>query len=155
MSRLMPPGLALLALCLAFALGTPAWARGSDCAFRTGGALVLAFGVLDPSAAGQARQRAAASRAEDFEVGDCAPGITMRIRVEGGQHDAGGQLRMRHTLRQDAFLTYTVQVTPTAQRGPGNQLYLDLDLAGRLDPADIAQARGGTYSDTLRISVNP
>ncbi len=169
MSRLMPPGLhaatraagssaglVLLALWLTLGLGTPpAWARGTDCAFRTGGTLVLAFGVLDPSAARQVQQRATASRGEDLDVGDCAPGALMRIRVEGGQHDAGGQLRMRHTLRPDAFLPYTVQVSPTAQRGPGNRVYLDLDLAGRLNPADVAQARGGSYSDTLRISVSP
>jgi hypothetical protein len=133
----------------------PVWARGNDCVFRTGTALVLGFGVLDPSAARRVQQQATAARGEDLQAGDCAPGVQMRIQIEGGQHDAGGQLRMRHATRPDTFLRYTVQVTPVLQRGPGNQRYVGFELLGQLEAADIAVARGGTYQDTLRISVLP
>jgi len=147
--------LAGVGLLLWIGLHAPAGARGNDCSFRTGSAIVLGFGVLDPSAARVVQQRATAARREDLEAGDCAPGVPMRIQIEGGLHDAGGQLRMRHSTRPDAFLRYAVQVDPATQRGPGNQRYLALELAGRIEAADIATARGGTYHDTLRISVFP
>lgn len=147
--------LACVGLLLWSSLHATAWARGNDCAFRTGSAIVLSFGVLDPSAARAVQQRATAARREDLEAGDCAPGVPMRIQVEGGLHDAGSQLRMRHSTRPDAFLRYAVQVDPAAQRGPGNQRYVALELAGRIEAADLANARGGTYQDTLRISVFP
>lgn len=151
-------GLGLLpSLVLGTALGlcAPAWARGGDCVFLSGNPLVLVFGVLDPSVMTRIQQRASATRAEDRQAGDCARGTQMQIQVEGGQHDAAGRLRMKHTARHDAYLPYAVQATPATQRGPGNRRYLAFDLVGRIEPADIATARGGTYSDTLRISVTP
>ncbi|MEY4713068.1 MAG: hypothetical protein RIS88_2518 [Pseudomonadota bacterium] len=148
--------LSCLGLLLWAGLGSAAWALGSDCAFRTGGGLVLGFGILDPSAArGVQQQQAVAPRRDDLEAGDCAPGFRMRIQVEGGQHDLGGQLRMKHTTRPDAFLRYAVQVEPSTQQGPGKRRYVGFDLLGRLDAADIATARGGVYQDTLRVSVFP
>ena len=153
-----PRGIHLLAgigLLLGASLNSPAWGRGKDCAFRTGTSPILAFGVLDPSAARAVQQRATAVRNEDLEAGDCAPGAQMRIQVDGGLHDAGGRLRMRHAIRPDAFLPYAVQVDPVMRQGPGKQRYIGFALAGRLEAADIAAARGGTYHDTLRISVFP
>lgn len=144
-----------LSLLLWAGLGSTAWALGSDCAFRTGGGLVMGFGILDPSAAHGVQQRATAPRRDDLEAGDCAPGFRMRIQVEGGQHDFGGQLRMKHITRPDAFLRYSVQVEPSTQQGPGNRRYVGFDLLGRLEATDIATARGGVYRDTLRISVFP
>jgi hypothetical protein len=148
-------GLAGLALLLTLAGARPVWARGGDCVFRSSGQLLLAFGSLDPGRASSLQQRATATRREDLEAGDCARGKAMRILVEGGQHDLGGRLRMKHALRNDAYLRYTVQAQPTVQAGPGNGRYLGFELIGRLDPADFANAPGGVYSDTLRLSVRP
>lgn len=156
--RLSRSALALLpwvGLALWAATGTPVWARGNDCSFRSSSTLLLDFGTLDPSAASRAQQRAAAARAEDLQAGDCAPGAQMRIQVEGGLHDAGGQLRMRHIARADTFLRYAVQVEPALQRGPGNQRFLTFELVGRLETTDVAAAPGGAYQDILRLTVTP
>lgn len=142
-------------LLLGAAIVGPAWGRGGDCVFRTGTSLALGFGVIDPSIPQSIQQQASAPGVEDTQAGDCAPGRQMRIQVDGGQHDAGGQLRMKHNAGHEAYLRYAVQVTPTALRAPGNQRYIGMQLQGRLEPGDIATARGGTYSDTLRISVLP
>ena len=150
-------GRSLQGLVLIAALGTgaAASARGRDCSFHSGGPLVLGFGTLDPSQVFLVQRRAAAPRAQDREVGDCAPGTRMQITVEGGLHDDRGQLRMQHVSRPNAYLRYAVQVYPVTQPGPGNGQYIGLELQGRLDPADIATAPGGPYRDMLRVSVTP
>ncbi len=147
--------LAGLVLLAALAVMEPAWARGSDCVFRSAGRIVLAFGALDPSRGWAVQQSAGAARQEDLEAGDCAPGQTLRLRVEGGLHDDRRGLRMKHALRPDAYLRYAVRITPTSQRGPGNRNYLSFQLTGDIQPADLADAPGGLYSDELRLSVTP
>lgn len=147
--------LAALALAAAFLTAGGAWARGSDCVFRSAGQIVLAFGVLDPSRGWRVEQRATALSSEDLQVGDCAPGQTLRLRVEGGLHDAGGTMRMKHALLPGTYLRYTARVTPTVQRGPGNRSYIRFELTGDIQPADLADAPGGAYSDVLRLSVTP
>ncbi len=142
-------------LAVALASGADS-ARAGPCVFRTAGPLHLAFGLLDPSRGVIAQQRAAAPRSEDQAAGDCPPSNTLSVRVEGGQHDAAnGRLRMRHALRPDAYLRYVVDITPVRQRGPGTGSFLTFQLTGAVDAVDLANAPGGTYSDTLRLSVNP
>ena len=147
--------LASLAL-LATLIATPtAWARGNNCVFRSSIQIQLSFGTLDPSRGFAAQQRATAARTEDLDVGDCAPGQRMTLRVEGGQHDAAGRLRMQHALRPNSYLPYAVRLTPTVQRAPGNGRYISLQLTGTVEPADLADAPAGPYSDVLSLSVTP
>ena len=147
--------LAGLALLAALTLNPPTWARGNNCVFRSPSQILLLFGPLDPSRGFSVQQRATAARIEDLDVGDCAPGQTMTLRVEGGQHDAAGQPRMQHALRPNTFLRYAVRIAPTAQRAPGNGRYISLQLTGSIEPADLADAPAGGYSDVLRLSVTP
>lgn len=154
-SLALPAALAALAAMATLAGSGRAWAKGTDCAFRSAESPLLNFGVLNPSQGLPVLQRATAPRGEALEAGDCTRGAQMRIQVEGGLHEAGGRLRMKHVSRQDTYLRYTVQVLPAVQRGPGNGRYLSFELVGRIESADIAAAPGGSYSDLLRISVLP
>ena len=148
-------GLAGLALLAALTITDPTWARGSNCVFRSPSQVLLTFGPLDPSRGFAIQQRATAARNEDLDVGDCAPGQTMTLRVEGGQHDATGRLRMQHALRPNTYLRYAVRIAPSVQRAPGNGSYISLQLTGTVEPADLADAPAGVYSDVLRLSVTP
>ncbi len=147
--------LAGLALLAALTLTPPTWARGNNCVFRSPSQILLLFGPLDPSRGFSVQQRATAARNEDLDVGDCAPGQTMTLRVEGGQHDAAGRQRMQHALHPNTYLRYAVRIAPTAQRAPGNGRYISFQLTGSIEPADLADAPAGVYSDVLRVSVTP
>jgi len=147
--------LASLALLATLIATPPAWARGNNCVFRSSIQIQLGFGTLDPSRGFAVQQRATAARNEDLDVGDCAPGQRMTLRVEGGQHDAAGRLRMQHALRPNSYLPYAVSLTPTVQRAPGNGNYISLQLTGSIEPADLADAPAGLYSDVLLLSVTP
>ena len=144
-----------LALLATLTATPPTWARGSNCVFRSPSQVLLGFGTLDPSRGFAVQQRATAARSEDLDVGDCAPGQTLTLRVEGGQHDAAGRLRMQHALRPNHYLPYAVRLTPTIQRAPGNGRYISFQLTGSIEPADLADAPAGLYSDVLRVSVTP
>jgi len=147
--------LASLVLLATLTVNPPAWARGSNCVFRSPSQVLLGFGILDPSRGFAVQQRATAARTEDLDVGDCAPGQTLTLRVEGGQHDAAGRLRMQHALRPNTYLRYAVRIAPSVQRAPGNGRYISLQLTGTVEPADLADAPAGLYSDVLRLSVTP
>jgi hypothetical protein len=148
-------GLTSLALVAALSVTSPAWARGNNCVFRSPSQILLLFGPLDPSRGFSVQQRATAARNEDLDVGDCAPGQTMTLRVEGGQHDAAGQPRMQHALRPNTYLRYAVRIALAVQRAPGNGRYISFQLTGSIEPADLADAPAGPYSDVLRVSVTP
>ena len=147
--------LAGLALVAALTVTPPTWARGTNCLFRSSSQILLTFGPLDPSRGFSVQQSATAARNEDLDVGDCAPSQTMTLRVEGGQHDAAGRQRMQHALRPNTFLRYAVRIAPTVQRAPGNGRYISFQLTGNIEPADLADAPAGVYSDVLRVSVTP
>lgn len=148
-------GLTSVALVAALTVTPSTWARGANCVFRSPSQILLFFGPLDPSRGFSVRQDAAAALNEDLDVGDCAPGQTMTLRVEGGQHDAAGQPRMQHALRPNTYLRYAVRIAPTVQRAPGNGRYISFQLTGSIEPADLADAPAGPYSDMLRVSVTP
>jgi hypothetical protein len=148
-------GLTSLALVAALSVTPPTWARGANCVFRSPSQILLLFGPLDPSRGFSVQQRALAARHEDLDVGDCAPGQTMTLRIEGGQHDADGRPRMQHALRPSTYLRYAVRIAPTVQRAPGNGRYISFQLTGSIEPADLADAPAGPYSDVLRVSVTP
>ena len=148
--------------CLAgFVLGGPllsppaAWAKGNECSFRSTGQLWLAFGTLDPSQAVRVQSAATAIRSMDLEAGDCARGQRMRVTAVRGLHNLGQQLRMQNGSGGNAYLRYTVQITPDTTRGPGNGTYTPFSLQGIIEPADLAAAPAGTYRDALQISVTP
>ena len=147
--------LAGLALLAALTATPPTEARGNNCVFRSPSQLLISFGPLDPSRGFAVQQRAIPVRNEDLDVGDCAPGLTMTLRIEGGQHDAAGRQRMQHALRPNTYLRYAVRIAPTVQRAPGNGRYISLQLAASIEPADLADAPAGVYSDVLRLSVIP
>jgi hypothetical protein len=138
--------LAGLALLAALTATPPTEARGNNCVFRSPSQLLISFGPLDPSRGFAVQQRATAVRNEDLDVGDCAPGLT---------HDAAGRQRMQHALRPNTYLRYAVRIAPTVQRAPGNGRYISLQLAASIEPADLADAPAGVYSDVLRLSVIP
>lgn len=144
-----------MAALLAFVALLPAAARDEVCRFRSPGGLLLAFGSLDPANPTSPTGIPANSADSGAQkVGDCVAGVSLAVTADPGSHFAGGRNRLKHQTL-NAYLPYTVKVTPTAAGGPGNGNYLNLSVTGSIDAHDYIDLPAGHYTDSFYLVVAP
>lgn len=121
----------------------------SNCKFTTTPASpALAFGAIDPGAAGAAT----ASLNATFECKGSAPAATFLVSASNGLFFSGTR-RMRHT-NGTSFLPYSVALSPTTGTVPKNTP-VNLTVTATVAVPDFQDAIAGSYFDTLVVSVTP
>jgi spore coat protein U-like protein len=126
----------------------------SVCTFSTA-ARTIDFGSLDPSAAA-AQNNIATNGAISYK---CTTGVTpATLSVGNGSNYASGTRRMVNGADNTAFMPYTLSVTnPVTTTGQGfsNGKERTITITGSLTAAAYEDARFGSYSDTVVITVAP
>ena len=123
----------------------------SNCIITSGTTLTLPFGEIDPASATDAT----ASVTATLRCNGSADPATFALTVGDGSHATGpAARRMRHGLLTTEFLPYSLSASPafaTIAKG-ATQL---ITISGTITPAQFQNARVGTYSDTVRITLTP
>jgi spore coat protein U-like protein len=136
-------------------LGVPATARanGGTCLFQFKG-LSLNFGPLDPSSGINVPAAMSPSTANADKAGDCQPtNQTMTISADNGLNFSGSR-RLKHVASAD-FIAYSLTGIPVTPARPGNNNYITFAFSGTIMSTAYENARAGSYSDTVIITVAP
>lgn len=153
------PALALAALCC----GTAAQAdtgslpvsavvlSRSACRITGSTNLTLAFGTIEPASA----TNATASASTTIRCAGTDKFATYSFTAGDGQNPLGaGERRMRHGAVMTEFLSYALSVSPaSATIAKGATLLIT--FTGTITPAEFQNAVGGSYSDTVAITLTP
>lgn len=136
-----------------------ALAGGGTCLFRATGTISLAFGALDPSAAGNVVASASVATVGADEVGDCNPtNQNMSLAIGNGQNYSGGSRRLASGTN---YIPYSVSLTGWAGTGPytrarpGNNAWVTLVMTATILGTDYQDAPGGFYSDSVVLTLSP
>ncbi len=123
---------------------------GGNCKFNTNNS-TLAFGNIDPSS----NVNATASITLAFRcTGPAGAIITWGVASDDGQNELGaGAPRMRHATDTLEFLPYTLSFA-TSGSTPRNT-DVNFPVNGTIVPADFQNARAGSYSDSVILSISP
>jgi spore coat protein U-like protein len=130
-----------------------AWANGGSCLFQAKG-LTLSFGALDPSSGVNATAGMSPSTANANKAGDCQPtNNTMTLSADNGLNFSGSR-RLKNAASAD-FIRYSLTGVPVTLARPGNSTYTTFAISGTILATDYQDARAGSYSDTVIITVSP
>jgi spore coat protein U-like protein len=125
----------------------------NSCAFKAGGTAALNFGTLDPS-----NNTDVTATAQRFlRCTGSAANVLLTLSHDSGQYEtAAGANRMRHATDLTEFLPYTTNLPSGVyfQFVPTN-VDLVMNVNGTVRAGDYRNARAGTYSDTISITVTP
>jgi spore coat protein U-like protein len=118
------------------------------CKFTTTGTAV-AF-TLDPSATGPAT--GVVTTPPQFW---CTKGMTFNVTDNNGTNFSGGNRRMKHATLAE-YIPYSFAYSPTTGTGTGkNGVAQTIAITSAVALADFQDATGGSYSDTVIITVAP
>ena len=122
----------------------------SNCKFRAGSGTSLDFGNIDPSGS----TNATASVTLVVRCAGSANTATFSVTANDRLHSlAAGQRRMRHTVNTTEFLAYSLN-TPVSATTPKN-VDTNVVVTGTITPAQYANALGGSFADTLVLTLSP
>lgn len=123
----------------------------SNCSITSANPLTLAFGDIDPASWANATATATAT----IRCNGKANPATFLLTLGDGNHATGPSARqMQEGSVPTEFLAYSLTATPafaTIAKG-ATQL---ITISGTITPAQFQNARVGTYSDTVRITLTP
>lgn len=130
-----------------------AWANGGNCLFQAKG-LTLSFGALNPSSGANVTVAMSPSTANANKAGDCQPtNNTMTLSADNGLNFSGSR-RLKNDASAD-FIRYSLTGVPVTLPRPGNGTYTSFAISGTILATDYQDARVGSYSDTVIITVSP
>lgn len=122
----------------------------NQCKFTNGGPTVLSFGTIDPSS--PATQTAVATTT--FRCTGSSATATYSISSDDGLYETGANApRMRHSVDLTRFLPYTIDL-PQSGSAPKNVVQT-LTVTGTVLPGDFQNALGGSYFDTVTLTIVP
>jgi spore coat protein U-like protein len=116
----------------------------NNCSFSTA-ASTLSFGDLNPAAPNDVT----ATATIDFTCRGKDKDVAYIIKSNDGLYGS----RLRHTTL-DAYLPYTLSLSPTSGTTKKNTT-LTLTITGDILGTDFINAFGGSYSDTVVLTVEP
>lgn len=122
----------------------------SNCKFRAGSGTLLNFGAIDPSQS----TNATGTVTLVIRCGGSAATASYSLAADDGLHGTGpGLRRMRHTVNAAEFLAYSLDAprSGTATKNVDTSVV----LTGTITPAQYAGALGGSFSDTLVLTLSP
>ena len=123
----------------------------SKCKFNAPGSTTLAFGVIDPSGAGNV----IATGSLSVICRGSAANATFAITDDSGLYNTGvGAYRMQHAVTTTAYLGYTVNYSPQSATIPKNTNQT-ITVTGTITAAQYANAIAGNFADTATITVSP
>lgn len=153
MSRL----LALILLACMFLLAAPRAQAGDVATVRVSATVLgvckivsvddIRFGDLDPSRPVDVEARGAVRL-------QCTRGVDYRLSIDPGQgfDAAAGRRRMR---AGEAYLPYTLAAEAFSGIGTGFRIPIELPLAATLRGDDYRDLPADTYTDTIRVLLEP
>jgi spore coat protein U-like protein len=143
----LPALTSTLAAIALLGLAAPAYGNGSNCIFGT--IQPLAFGSLDPSLA------ANQLRTATFQFGDCQGGAITPFTATVDSISSPGAPRMYlNGVVGPDFISYSLGgVTFDSTATPGNNNYRVGSFTGTVLATNYVNARAGTYTDTIRVTV--
>ena len=163
-----PPAVALaFSLCAALLLGMvltgPAYSAGThgmavsavivsknQCKFTNNGPTALPFGNIDPSSS----STAVASASTTFSCKGKDSSATYYVTSNDGLNAASpGNPRLVHALNPSEYLAYTLNF-PQSATVPKNTTQT-LTIQGFIQPSAYQNARGGSYADTVTLTIEP
>jgi spore coat protein U-like protein len=110
----------------------------------------LNFGTIDPTSAANA---IATANVTFICLG--FGGTTYLLWAGDGNHPAGAGLRrMRHATVTTEYLPYSLSISPAFGNLPGITGQT-VTVTGTVAPADFRNARAGSFSDTVVITLDP
>jgi hypothetical protein len=122
----------------------------NNCRFNDAGPSTLAFGAIDPTSASPAT----ASTGIGFRCTGSSALATFFVASDDGLYQTGpGQPRMRHNTVTTEFLRYSLNL-PATGSVPKNTAQT-LTVVGTIAPADFANARAGTFADSVVLTISP
>lgn len=122
----------------------------SVCRFNDAGPSALAFGTIDPSGTGPVT----ASVGIVFKCTGSVATATYAITGDDGLYASGaGSPRMRHATVTTDFLPYSLNV-PASGSVPKN-VDTPFTLVGTIAQSDYANARVGSFADSVVLTIAP
>lgn len=122
----------------------------NTCRFTNAGPSVLNFGAIDPSSSSPVM----VSVGPTFRCQGSDPIATYVVESDDGLNESGaGQPRMLHTTLAGNYLPYALNL-PQSGSVPRNTIQI-LTVTGTVVPAGFADARVGSYSDTVVLTIQP
>jgi spore coat protein U-like protein len=122
----------------------------SNCNFNAPGTATLAFGTIDPAS----NVPAPASGSLVFKCAGSADPASFSVSHDSGLWETGpGVNRMKH-MTLGEYLPYTFTLTPQSGTVPKNQNQT-VAVGGSIAVVDFQNASGGSFTDTVVVTVNP
>jgi spore coat protein U-like protein len=144
---LLPALTSILAAITLLGLAAPAYGIGSNCGFGT--SQPMAFGSFDPSLAANQLKTAT------IQFGDCQGGSVAPFSATVDSINSPGAPKMYLNGVGPDFIIYSLGgVTFDSTAPPGNGQYRTASFSGTVLAIDYVNARAGTYTDTIRVTVN-
>jgi len=86
----------------------------------------------------------------------CTRNASYTITDDLGQHEAGpgGPFRMQHATIPTEFIPYSFTYTATGT-GNGQTNPITMNIASTVLSASYTSAAAGSYTDTVRLTINP
>lgn len=123
----------------------------NNCKLAGGGTLSLDFGLIDPSATGNAT----ATTVTTFRCTGSAASSPYLITASDGLHASGPDARrLRHATLASETMAYSLSLTPQSGSAKRN-VDQDLTITGTIVPSAFQAAPAGNYADTVIITFNP
>ena len=122
-----------------------------NCTFRSRTA-ALDFGSLDP--ASPIDKSVSTTIIYRCQAQGNRP-ITFAMTDDDGLYETGPNApRMRHTTQPTEYMPYSITLNPTSGTVPKTQEF-PLTVTGTVRGLDYQDARTGSYSDTVVVSIDP
>lgn len=123
----------------------------SLCFISGGRTMTMDFGAIDPASTATKTQTVTTSV---FCIGNRTS--TFAISTDNGLHEFGaGNPRMQNTTAATAFLPYSLSISPASGTIATSLGTSPVTITGTITPAQFQNARFGSYSDTVAITLNP
>jgi spore coat protein U-like protein len=123
----------------------------NNCKFTSNGALAINIPLIDPSGSATA----SGSVATSFKCGGASSSVSYSVTASDGSHSTGpGLRRLRHLTTTTEFLDYTLAITPSSGLAAKNAV-VDVQVTASIAAAAYQNARAGSYSDTVVLTVAP
>lgn len=120
------------------------------CRFQTTGPTALAFGAIDPASTSPA----STGITLQYRCNGSSAVATWGVNSDDGLYESGvGSPRLRHDTVTTEFLPYTLTF-PAAGSVPRNTI-TNMSITATIAPAAFANARIGTYADTVVLTIVP
>jgi spore coat protein U-like protein len=124
----------------------------SNCKFKSGSTNVaIDFTSVDPTATGPLTKTTSVS----FKCAGSSNNASWSITGNNGQHYSSGlgMRRMQHSTVATEFLPYSLNVPASGTAAKNADV--TVTITATLAAADYQNARMGTYSDTVQLTLSP